>query len=192
MSKPCIDIDLDKIRYNTRFLVDRLRPRGITVTGVTKAVCGHPEIANAMLEGGATGLADARISNVIRMRNAGISCSISLIRTPMLNQVAQVVDNCDVSFNTEMDIIASLAINALGKNTTHNIILMVEMGDMREGILPERLESTVSQVLKMEGISLKGIGANLACLGHVAPCAEAMALLSSLAIDTERACGRAL
>ncbi|WP_299987040.1 alanine/ornithine racemase family PLP-dependent enzyme [uncultured Ruegeria sp.] len=192
MSKPRIDVDLDKIRYNTRFLVDRLKPRGITVTGVTKAVCGHPEIANAMLEGGATGLADARISNVIRMRNAGISCSISLIRTPMLSQVAQVVDNCDVSFNTEMDIIASLAINALGKNTTHNIILMMEMGDMREGILPERLESTVSQVLKMEGISLKGIGANFACLGHVAPSAEAMALLSSLAIDTERAFGPAL
>ncbi len=56
MSKLRIDVDLDKIRYNTRFLVDHLRPRGITVTGVTKAVCGHPEIANAMLEGGATGL----------------------------------------------------------------------------------------------------------------------------------------
>ena len=40
MSKLRIDVDLDKIRYNTRFLVDHLRPRGITVTGVTKAVCG--------------------------------------------------------------------------------------------------------------------------------------------------------
>ncbi len=192
MSKLRIDIDLSKILYNTRFLVDRLRPRGITVTGVTKAVCGHPKIANAMLEGGATGLADARISNIMRMRDAGISCSISLIRTPMLSQVAQVVDYCDVSFNTEMDIIASLAIEALGKNITHNIILMVEMGDMRDGILPEHLESTVSQILRMKGISLKGIGANFACLGHVAPSAEAMALLSSLAIYTERAFGPAL
>ncbi|MFY2824145.1 alanine/ornithine racemase family PLP-dependent enzyme [Ruegeria sp. MALMAid1280] len=192
MSKLRIDVDLDKIRYNTRFLVDHLRPRGITVTGVTKAVCGHPAIANAMIEVGATGLADARISNVMRMRNAGISCPISLIRTPMLSQVEQVVDNCDVSYNTEVDIIACLAINALGKNITHNIILMVEMGDMREGILPEHLESTVSQILRMEGISLKGIGANFACLGHVAPSAEAMALLSSLAIDTERAFGPAL
>ncbi|WP_170430371.1 alanine/ornithine racemase family PLP-dependent enzyme [Ruegeria arenilitoris] len=192
MSKPRIDVDLDKIRYNTRFLVDRLRPRGITVTGVTKAVCGHPEIANAMLEGGATGLADARISNIKRMRDAGISCSISLIRTPMLSQVAQVLDNCDVSFNTEMDIIASLAIEAQRKNITHNIILMVEMGDMREGILPEHLERTVSQVLRMEGISLKGIGANFACLGHVAPSAGAIELLSSLAVDTELASGPAL
>ncbi|WP_171131261.1 MULTISPECIES: alanine/ornithine racemase family PLP-dependent enzyme [unclassified Ruegeria] len=192
MSKLRIDVDLDKIRYNTRFLVDHLRPRGISVTGVTKAVCGHPEIANAMLEGGVTGLADARISNIMRMRNAGISRSISLIRTPMLSQVAQVVDNCDVSFNTEMDIIASLAINALGKNITHNIILMVEMGDMREGILPEHLGSTVSQILRMEGISLKGVGANFACLGHVAPSVGAMEMLSSLAADTELASGPAL
>ncbi len=74
MTAPRITVDLSKIRHNTRCLVNRLKPRGITVTGVTKAVCGHPEIANAMLEGGVTGLADARISNVVRLRNSGILC----------------------------------------------------------------------------------------------------------------------
>ncbi|RBW60441.1 alanine/ornithine racemase family PLP-dependent enzyme [Ruegeria sp. A3M17] len=192
MTAPRITVDLSKIRHNTRCLVDRLKPHGITVTGVTKAVCGHPEIANAMLEGGVTGLADARISNVVRMRNTGILCPITLIRTPMLSQVEQVVENCDDSFNTEMDIIAGLAIEARRKNVIHNIIVVVEMGDMREGILPEHLEGTVCQVLKTEGVSLKGIAANFACLGCVAPTPEAMTMLSSLAVDTERACGSIL
>ena len=55
MSCPRIEVDLDKIRRNTETVVRRLDPRGIDVTGVTKAVCGHPAIAQAMLDGGALG-----------------------------------------------------------------------------------------------------------------------------------------
>ena len=50
MTTPRIEVDLSKIRHNTRYLVERLKARGITVTAVTKAVCGHPKIAQAMLE----------------------------------------------------------------------------------------------------------------------------------------------
>ncbi len=110
----------------------------------------------------------------------------------MLSQVEQVVANCDDSFNTEMDIIAGLATEARRKNVVHNIIVVVEMGDMREGILPEHLEDTVSQILKTEGVALKGIATNFACLSCVAPTPEAMTMLSSLAVDTERTGGSIL
>ena len=40
MTTPWIEVDLSKIRHNTRYLVERLKARGITVTAVTKAVCG--------------------------------------------------------------------------------------------------------------------------------------------------------
>ncbi|MGB1753262.1 MAG: alanine racemase, partial [Paracoccaceae bacterium] len=86
MSCPRIEVDLAKIRRNTQTLVSGLSPRGISVTGVTKAVCGHPAIATAMLEGGAVGLADARITNVQNLRVAGLKDLITLIRTPMLSQ----------------------------------------------------------------------------------------------------------
>lgn len=189
MIAPRIEIDLSKIRYNTRHLVERLKTRGITVTGVTKAVCGHPAIANAMLEGGAVGLAEARIANAERMRSDGITCPISMIRTPTPSQVDRVVESCETSFNTEPRVITQLAAAALQRHTVHNVILMVEMGDMREGVLPEDLNTIAQIVLRTPGVALKGIGANFFCLNKVTPNSRMMTRFSVIGDETEDSTG---
>lgn len=185
MKCPRIEVDLHKIRHNTRTIAERLKVRGICVTAVTKAVCGHPAIAQAMLDGGATGLAEARLSNVNRLRQAGMTCPVTLIRTPMLSQVDDVVQVCEASYNTELSVIAALAAAALRQKTVHGIILMVEMGDLREGIMPHDLGEAVQQVMDMPGVVLKGIGANFACLSGIAPTAAQMRALSDLANEVE-------
>lgn len=192
MSAPRIEVDLNKIRHNTQTVVRRLQKPGISVIGVTKAVCGHPAIAQAMLDGGATALADARLSNVQRLRAAGVTRPITLIRTPMPSQVDEVVQYCEASYNTELTVIAALAAAAIRNDTVHGIILMVEMGDLREGIAPENLATIVQQVLTMPGVVLKGIGANFACLNGTAPTVADMVALSGLATETEIQCGFAL
>lgn len=189
MSCPRIEVDLSKIRRNTQTVVGRLGPRGIGVTGVTKAVCGHPAIAQAMLDGGAVGLADARISNVQRLRQAGITSPVTLIRTPMLSQADEVVQFCEISYNTEIAVIAALASAAIRKDKIHGIILMVEMGDGREGISPENVAEIAQEVMTMQGVALKGIGANFACLSGIAPTASQMASLCDLAKEIEAVCG---
>ena len=189
MTTPRIEVDLGKISHNTRHLVDRLQSQKISVTGVTKAVCGHPSIAQAMLDGGAESLAEARISNVRRLRRAGLSCPITLIRTPSLSQVDQVVRYCDVSYNTETVAITALAEAAIRAGVTHDVILMVEMGDMREGILPENLTEIVQHVTQMPGVNLRGVAANFACMNGTRPDAVTMRALSNLATDTETTCG---
>ncbi|PTX56004.1 putative amino acid racemase [Litoreibacter ponti] len=189
MSSPRIEVDLEKVRKNTRTLARRLNVQGMTVTAVSKAVCGDPMIAQAMIDGGAAGLAEARLSNVRRLRAAGLTCAITLIRTPLLSQAAEVVRLCDASYNTESVIIAALAAAALGEDRVHDIILMVEMGDLREGVMPEDLSALAQRVMDMPGVALKGIGANFACLSGVAPNASQMRALSALANDTEALCG---
>ena len=189
MNTPRIEVDLSKIRQNTQTVVKLLTARGIGTTGVTKAVCGHPEIAQAMLDGGAQGLAEARLRNVQQLRKAGITCPITLIRTPTLSQVDQVVQFCQASYNTEMVVIAALAAAAIQNDKVHDIILMVEMGDLREGIMPENLAAIAQQVVDMPGVALKGIGANFACLNGVAPDAAKMTRLSALVNVTEVQCG---
>lgn len=185
MSCPRIEVDLAKIRRNTQTLVGRLGPRGIGITGVTKAVCGHPAIARAMLDGGASGLAEARLSNVHRLRAAGIKAPITLIRTPMLSQVDDVVRSCEASYNTEIAVISALAAAAIRNGSDHGIVLMVEMGDQREGILPEDLACVAQHVMKTPGVALQGIGANFACLSGVAPTAPKLKALSKLANEIE-------
>jgi predicted amino acid racemase len=192
MTAPRIEVDLDKIRYNARRLVQRLGQDGIAVTAVTKAVCGHPDIARAMMDGGVTGLADAHIENVERMRRSGVTSPIWLIRTPMISQADRVIHACNASYNTELDAIHKLAESALRANVVHGVILMVEMGDHREGIMPGDLDSIARKVVMIPGVDLMGIGANFACLGGAAPDQHAMTELSSLANKIDGARGARL
>jgi predicted amino acid racemase len=189
MTLPRVEIDLGKIQANARYLVRRLGARRVSVTGVTKAVCGHPDVAMAMVDGGVASLADARIANLFRMRTAGITCPISMIRAPMLSEMEDVIQYCDASYNTEMDTILMLGAAAKKLGTSHDVILMIEMGDMREGILPESLNDFAARVIATPGVALKGIAANFACLGNLAPTAGDMAMLSRLATQVEDACG---
>lgn len=189
MTSPRVEINLGKIRANARYLVRRLGARGISVTGVTKAVCGHPDVAKAMLNGGVVGLADARIKNVVRMRTAGINCPISMIRAPLLSEMEDAIQHCDASYNTELDTIRKLGAAAKQQGMSHDAILMVEMGDMREGVMPENLDEFAARVIATPGVALKGIAANFACMDNVAPTAGDMAMLSRMADQIEVECG---
>jgi len=192
MTAPRVEIDLEKIEHNARSLVGLLGARGIAVTGVTKATLGSPAVAAALLRGGVAGLGDSRIENIEVLRCAGVSAPITLLRAPMTTQIDRVVESVDVSFNTEIDVIDALSAAARRRNTTHAIVLMVELGDLREGILPRDLASVVRAALALPNITVKGIGANLACRNGVAPSDANMGELSALATSIETTFGLTL
>lgn len=180
-----MQIDLTKLFQNAQILVGRLNERGVSVTAVTKGTSGLPEIANAWLRAGVSGLGDSRIENIDTLRQANVGTSMALIRSPMLSQIDQVVALVDLSLNTEIEVIRRLSVAAQKTNRIHGVVLMVELGDLREGIMPEHLPSIVAEVLRLPGIHLEGIGTNLACRSGVSPDAKNMAELSSLADSLE-------
>lgn len=192
MTAPRLEINLGKIRHNARALVTSLKRRGICVSGVTKATQGRPDIAEELLAAGVTGLADSRIENIQAMRGAAVNANMTLIRSPMISQAALVVEHVDTSFNTELDVISELSKAAYAVGRTHGVLLMVELGDLREGIMPGDLVAFVRRTLGFPNIALRGIGANLACRCGVAPDATNMGELSALANTIEAAFGHVL
>ncbi|MFC2088312.1 alanine/ornithine racemase family PLP-dependent enzyme [Calditrichota bacterium] len=186
MATPRIEIDLGKISHNAKALKELYCSKGIDVFGVTKVVCGNPDIADALVKSGINLIADSRLENIKRMRKAGIQAQFLLLRTPSLSQTEEVVKYTDISNNSELSVIKRLSKFAVEYNTTHKIILMVEMGDLREGIMPPDLDDTIKQVLKLDGIELVGIGTNLACFGGINPDEEKMETLSSIVRDVEQ------
>lgn len=176
MTAPRIETDLGKIEDNTRVLVDRLAERGIRVTGVTKAVLGSPGVGAAMLRGGACGLGDSRVPNLERLAGA----PRTLIRTPMPSEVGRVVVAADVSLNTEAVVLAALDRAAARERRTHGVVLMVELGDLREGIAVDDVPTAVRTVLGHPSLRLVGLGANLACQNGVVPDDRNMGVLSAL------------
>lgn len=169
MAGPEIRIDINKIRENTRTLVNFCNSKGIAVTGVSKVTCGMPLVARAMLEGGAVNIGESRIENIQRLRSSGINAPIMMLRIPPLSGVDEIVTSVDISLNSELSVIGSLSEAALRKGKIHNIILMVDLGDLREGIWPSDLMEICREVIELKGIKISGIGTNLTCFGGVLP-----------------------
>jgi len=188
VSAPRLEVDLGAVQHNARVLVDELAPKGIRVTGVTKATLGSPGVAAAMLRGGVMGLADSRVENLVRLRGAGIAAPLTLIRTPMLSQAEAVVRHADISLNTEPTVLGALSIAAIHQRRTHSVILMVELGDLREGVAPNDVVELARTITRHRGLTLVGLGTNLACQSGVVPDQAKMAELSRLAEQVEAAC----
>jgi len=182
---PRIEISLSQIQENTKLLSDLYMEKGISLMGVTKAVLGEPSIAKAMIQGGVKFIADSRIENILRMKNAGISIPFVLLRTP-LSQAESIVENVDISLNTEMATLKELSCHAKTKNKTHQVIIMVELGDLREGILLSDLSQFVRKTLSLPHIKIIGIGCNLACFGGIKPDNKNMQELSRIVDSLEK------
>lgn len=179
---PRIEISLPKIRDNARILSDLYGEKGISVMGVSKAVLGEPSIVRAMLQGGVKFIADSRIENIEKMKAAGIPTPIVLLRTP-LSQAEAVVKSADISLNTEIETLKELSFFGSKHDKMHQVILMVELGDLREGILPIDISEFIRNTLVLSHIKIVGIGCNLACYGGVKPDDTNMNALSDL-LDT--------
>jgi predicted amino acid racemase len=160
--------------------------KGISLMGVSKAVLGEPAIAKAMIQGGVRFIADSRIENLQKMKNAGISTQFVLLRT-CLSQAESVVKSADISLNTEIETLKELSYYAKAHNKNHRVIIMVELGDLREGILPGDLTQFIREALTVPYLKIVGIGGNLACYGGIKPDDRNMYELSKLinVIETE-------
>lgn len=188
MDYPVLNIDLDKIEHNARTIVALCSAHGIKVSGVTKVVCGHPAVAAAMLRGGVCGIADSRLENILRMRAVGVDTTFMLLRLPALSRIDDVIDCVDISLNSELQTLRALSASAKSRDKAHRAILMIDLGDLREGVWPDLAVERSKILMQCQGIRLIGIGANLACFGGLAPTHDNMLHLAELAAEIEQAC----
>lgn len=189
MSGLRLEINLTKIGANARTLVDRAAKRGVTVTAITKALLGAPQLARSLVDAGVVELGDSRIENLERMRHAHITSPMLLIRTPMPSQIDRVVRLGLTSVNTEPDVLTALADAARACGRVHDVMIMVELGDLRDGVMPECLHATVRHIRGLPSLRLAAIGANLACRSGVVPTDDNMGELSRLVGTVESVFG---
>jgi predicted amino acid racemase len=140
-----------------------------------------------MLRGGVSSLADSRLENIRRLKAAGVDTSYMLLRVPPLSATQAVVDWVDVSLNTELAVLRALSIAAAKRGKVHDVIIMVDLGDLREGILPDDLMMFMQAAIRLEGVRIVGIGTNLACFSGVIPDEQNMSRLVELVkvVETE-------
>ncbi len=189
MAGPSVTVDEAKIEANARAIVGLCAEHGIETIGVCKVVCGMPAVAKAMIRGGVRGVGESRLENVLRLRAGGIVEPISLLRIPPLSAAADIVTSADLSLNSEMSVVRALSLAAEERGIRHGVVLMVDLGDLREGFWPDDLMEAVRETLELPGIRFQGIGANLACYGGVIPTEKNMGELADWAARIEDAFG---
>lgn len=189
MSGPQITIDLGRIERNARAVVSRCGQDGIKVFGVTKGTCGMPHVARAMLRGGVIGIAESRFENIRRLRDSGLDCPVMLLRSPPLSRAEEVVRTVDISLQSELAVIREVSRVAERLGRVHDLILMIDLGDLREGVWPSDLLPTIDQILPLRGVRIAGIGTNLSCLGAIIPTQDNLSQLEGHAYKVERVTG---
>ncbi len=188
IAKATVTIDLNKIAENARTVVAALP--GVDVIGVTKVTCGSPQIARAMLAGGVAGIGESRLENVERLRAAGLECPFWLLRAPTPQLAEQTVRLTDVSLQSEVGTVVALDRACERTGATHRIIAMVDLGDLREGVMPKDLPAFLDAVNGLAHVEVAGIGTSLTCYGAIVPDEHNLGELVELAHAAERQLGR--
>lgn len=169
MQYPLIEVDLSKIKNNFNILDQKLSQKGIKLTVVTKGFAGDEEIFKALIDAGVDSTADSRLDNIKKLRNLNYKGKATLLRIPKKSEIKEAVNYIDYSLVSEKESCLSLSKEAEKIDKEIGVIVMVDIGDRREGVMPESLVSFIEDIKKLPGIYFEGIGTNLGCYGGIIP-----------------------
>lgn len=191
-------IDLNALRKNLDVIDPLIRAYGADWSVVTKAISGHPEILQALLAMGVRSFNDTRLDNIELIEtlseSAGLSAEVECwyMRPPHISAASSVVKSARLSLNSELATVIALNNAAQQQGLLHNVVAMVELGDLREGMPPGELLDFCATVDKLPNIHLAGIGGQVGCVSGLAPTPDHVAQLSLYRELIERRLGRSL
>jgi predicted amino acid racemase len=177
---PRLEIHPSRIRENAAAVLELCSKYGVDVACVTKVASAHPAVVKAFVDAGAKFLADSRTENLRAIREMGFKGPLMLLRLPTPSRVHEVVEVADISLVSSSTTMRLLSNAAQLAGRQHKGILMVDVGDLREGVWPSRVVEVAKESLNLRNFELVGLGCNLACFGGVKPTVENMKQLVAL------------
>lgn len=158
-----------ELRHNYGFL-DRLFKEHSVKWGITtKLLCGNRAFLKEVIDLGVGEVHDSRISNLRTIKEIDPDTLTIYIKPPPKDAIPDVVRYADISLNTELSTLYELSDEAVKQERIHKVIIMIEMGDLREGVMREDLIQFYEKVFRLSGIEVVGLGTNLNCLHGVMP-----------------------
>lgn len=168
----------DKLKHNYKYLDNLFQKHGKGWAVVTKLLCGKRNYIEEVIKLGAREICDSRISNLKVVKQIDPEIETAYIKPPAKRSIKSIVRYSDASFNTEFETIKLLSEEAVAQKKLHKVIIMIELGDLREGIMGEHLMDFYAATFKLPNIKVTGIGTNLNCLHGVLPSEDKLVQLS--------------
>ncbi len=164
-----INLDFKKLKSNFDFLNSLFLKNNIQWSVVSKMLSGNKDFLTALLKFDIKQISDSRVSNLKMIKSINPKIETIYIKPPAKRSIPSIVKYADISMNTEFETIKLLSDEAKRQNKTHKIIIMIELGELREGVMGEDFIDFYESVFKLNNIKVVGIGANLSCLYGVLP-----------------------
>lgn len=162
-------INTETILHNYHYVRRLIGMHNGQLTVVLKALCGNVEAIRSLVDGGIKSIADSRLENLKAITEAGIEAEKWYLKPPHPDELEEVIKYSDVSLNTELNTVIEINKASEKSGLKHRILLMIELGDLREGILPGTLVEMYNNVFNLGNIKIVGIGTNLGCLSGTVP-----------------------
>jgi ornithine racemase len=159
----------DKLKSNYEFLKDKFNQNGIAWGVVSKLLCGNELYLQELINLGVDEIHDSRISNLAKVKGLNPEVQTVYIKPPSKRNIPDLVKYADVSLNSELTTIKWISEEAVKQDRKQKIIIMVETGDLREGVMGERLVDFYAQIFELPNLEVVGLGTNLNCLNGVMP-----------------------
>lgn len=173
-----IELDIKKLKENYNHLDKLFKKHDIQFSVVTKMLCGNKLFLSELLKLDISQVCDSRVSNLKMVKSIRPDIETIYIKPPAKRALKSVVQFADISVNTEIKTIKLLSEEAQRQNKKHKILIMIELGELREGIMGEDFMAFYEEVFELKNIEVVGIGTNLTCLYGVLPNHDKLVQLS--------------
>jgi len=183
-------LNLDRLRHNIRFLSRHCREHHLGITGIIKDPCADQKMISQMMDLGFENIGISKVSKDPKTKPVFPKRPI-YIALPSIHELPAIVQCFSTSFNSEMTVIEQLNQTAISMKCTHSILLMVDTGDLREGVMPDQVVDTVRKIhqIKPRNIKFAGIGTNLGCCAGTVPDEQNLNIMAQLTDQIESKLG---
>ena len=173
-----IILNAKKLKANYEFLDQLFLKHHIQWSVVSKMLSGSKTYLTELLQLGISQICDSRVTNLKVIKSINPEIETIYIKPPAKRAISSIVKYADISMNTEIKTIQMLSEEAYKQKKKHEIIIMIELGELREGVMGDNFIRFYEQVFKLKNIDVVGIGANLSCLYGVLPNQDKLIQLS--------------
>src|SRR5690554_1278440 len=167
-----------KLQENYQFLKLEFEENNISWGVVSKLLCGNELYLKELIDLGVDEIHDSRISNLATIKKIDPSVQTVYIKPVAKRNLAKMLKYADVSLNSELDTIRWINEEAGKQGKIHKVIIMVETGDLREGVMGEQLVEFYSKIFELPHVEVIGLGTNLNCLNGIMPSTDKLVQLS--------------
>src|SRR5690554_1414961 len=128
-----------KLNHNYLFLDKLFKENAIRWGVVSKLLCGNKMFLQEIISLGVKEFLDTRITNLKMIKSLAPDVQTVYIKPPAKRSIPNVVKYADMSFNTHYATIKMLSDEAVKQDKVHKVVIMIEMGDLREGVMGDHL-----------------------------------------------------